>query len=279
MILLADSGSTKTDWCLMNSGNVIRQFQTRGLNPYFLSGQQIINILQKEVLSDLAKEEIGTVFFYGAGCRSDDNKSRMCQSLEFRFPRADIHIETDMLGACRAVLSNEPGIMSILGTGSNSCQYDGKKIISNGFSLGYILGDEASGAWFGKELIRLYLRNDLSDEMRKRFTLHYKYSSNELLNQVYKKPDPNIFLASFMPFIIENRKMESIQEIIQTGLELFAKDLSIQYDIARQGIIGFCGSTAYFLIDEVFNVFSGTGVKHVKIVKSPMEGLISYHSQ
>ena len=204
MILIADSGSTKCEWCLVGDGKK-KTILTSGISPYFLGKEQIVALLHKELLPKLKSAQPLEVYYYGTGLSATENVAMLKSVLKQVFQTATINVATDLIGAARALCGHDKGVVCILGTGSNSCYYNGKKIVKNSPGLGYILGDEGSGAYLGKKVIQYYLYETFDDDLRARFNAKYITNRSEILENVYKKPLPNRYLASFTIFLAENR--------------------------------------------------------------------------
>jgi glucosamine kinase len=279
MILIADSGSTKTDWRLIDNEKKIHQFSSQGINPYFQTTEQISGILKTELLSSLTKIQypISNIFFYGAGCRADDKKQIVRKALEENFKAASIEIETDMLGAARSMCGHNPGIAGILGTGMNTCFYDGKEITENRTSLGYILGDEGSGAHIGKTFIADYLNEVLPDALSLRFTERFKLSKDEIIDSVYRKPMPNRFLASFSKFIYQNLKEQYCIDLVKNSFEQFFDKYICKYAQHKKVKLSCTGSVAYYYSNILRSVGESRGVNIDIIVETPIAGLTLYH--
>ena len=197
--LIADSGSTKAEWCLID-GKKKKTFYTQGLSPYFLSTEQIQKILEQELKTKMKQVEPDEVFFYGTGCSNPNNVILVKKAIQKVFKKAKISVDHDLMGAAKALCGKEKGIACILGTGSNSCFYNGKKIIKNSPGLGYVLGDEGSGAYLGKKVIQYFLYNTFDEDLMDRFKAKFNTNNNEILEAVYKKPLPNRYLANFTIF-------------------------------------------------------------------------------
>ena len=204
MIIIAESGSTKTDWRFLQEDNSIRQARTAGLNPYYRTGEEIRNIIQDELGNEFTSMSPKIIYFYGAGCNSESTKNSVISSLRAIWKSAEVIIAHDLLAAARSLCLDQPGIACILGTGSNSCFYNGTVIKENVPSLGYVLGDEGSGAFLGKQLLRAYARKELPDVIHDRFEKRFNYSTSDVLEHIYKQPQPNAFLASFSKFIYQS---------------------------------------------------------------------------
>jgi len=276
--LIADSGSSKTEWCLLN-GNKKNQIQTQGISPYFLNIEQVIQILQKELLPKMKKLVPDEIHYYGTGCSNVENVKMIKTALKKVFPSAKCNVDHDLLGAARALCGNEKGIACILGTGSNSCFYNGKKIIKNSPGLGYVLGDEGSGTYLGKKVIQYYLYNTFDEDLMDRFNSKYNTSVTEILDEVYKQPLPNRFLAGFTGFLIENRGHFMIENIIEDGFNDFFFNHIYKYRESWSMPIHFVGSVAFGFKDVLKDLCSSYELQLGKVLKNPMEGLIKYHQK
>lgn len=275
--LIADSGATKAEWCLLINGKA-RTIFTQGISPYFLNTEQIKDLLQKELLPKLKKVEPGEVFYYGTGCANPANAKSVKKALQQVFPDSSIDVNHDLTAAARALCGREKGVACILGTGSNSCYYDGKKIVKNSPGLGYVLGDEGSGAYLGKKVIQYYLYNTFDEELRGRFDLTYTTNAAEILENVYKKPLPNRYLAGFTNFLAENRGHYMIENIIEDGLNDFFFTHLCKYRETWTLPISFAGSVAFGFKDVLQHLCNSYEFELGKVMKNPMKGLIEYHS-
>jgi glucosamine kinase len=276
--LIADSGATKCEWCLIHNGRK-KSFFTTGISPYFLDGNQIVELLQKELLPSLKKVEVEEVDFYGTGLSNPNNAVIIAKALKKVFKGARVEVNTDMLAAARALCGREKGIACILGTGSNSCYYNGKKIVHNSASLGFILGDEGSGAYLGKKVVQYFLYNTFDDDLRTRFDAKFLTNKVEILENVYKTPLPNRYLATFAIFLAENRGHYMIENIIEDGLYDFFFNHLYNYKESFKLPINFIGSVAFGFKDVLQELCNTYGLKLGKVLKNPMEGLIKYHSE
>ncbi|MCX8020017.1 MAG: N-acetylglucosamine kinase [Chitinophagaceae bacterium] len=274
--LIADSGATKTEWCLLQKRRV-RKFLTQGMSPYFLTTEQMIKLLSKELLPEMKVRKVGRIYFYGTGCANPKNALSVKKALAFHFPESKITVRHDLLGAAHALCGHEKGIACILGTGSNSCYYNGKRIVMNSPGLGFILGDEGSGAYLGKKLIQHYLYNQFDAGLKKKFEKKYKLSPADILENVYKKPFPNRFLAGFARFIAEERRHPLIEEILYSGLEDFFTTHLLRYPKVLQVPVHFTGSVAFGFQDVLQQLCKKFNIRLGKIVQAPMEGLIQFH--
>jgi N-acetylglucosamine kinase-like BadF-type ATPase len=275
--LIADSGSTKAEWCLVQ-GKKKKTIFTQGVSPYFLDGPQIIALLSKELLPSIRKVEIDRLFFYGTGCKSVENKRMVRKALQRLFPSAEVSVDTDLVGAARAVCGREAGLACILGTGSNSCYYNGRKIVRNSPGLGYVLGDEGSGAYLGRKVLQYFLYNTFDEDLRSRFDATYVTNASEILDHVYKKPLANRYLSSFALFLAENRGHFMVENIVEDGLNDFFFQHIIKYREAWTHPVHFVGGVAWGFRDVVKDLCENYELTLGRILKNPMEGLLDYHA-
>lgn len=277
-ILIADSGSTKTQWCLLQ-GNKKKTIFTQGISPYFLNDDSLANILNKELLPKITKAEVDEIYYYGTGCSNPVNISLVKRGLKKIFPKAKISVEHDLLGAAKGLCGDEKGIACILGTGSNSCYYNGKKIEKNSPGLGYVLGDEGSGTHLGKKVLQHFMYNTFDAELMDKFKAKYKEDNAEILDNVYKKEMANRYLASFVPFLIENRGHYMIENIIEDCINDFFFNHVYKYRESWTLPINFVGSVAFGFKDVLKQMCNDFELKLGKVIKNPMEGLITYHKR
>ncbi len=275
--LIADSGATKAEWCLLNNGKKKTIF-TQGISPYFLNTEQIISLLTKELIPKIKNVSIDEVYYYGTGCANPENAKSVKKAIHKTIPGAKkIEVTHDLMAAARALCGKEKGIACILGTGSNSCFYNGKKIVKNSPGLGYVLGDEGSGAYLGKKVIQYYLYNTFDEELKGRFENTYSTSSVEILENVYKKPLPNRYLAGFTKFLADNRGHYMIENIIEDGLNDFFFSHLCKYRETWTLPISFAGSVAFGFKDVLQQLCDSYEFELGKILKNPMDGLVAYH--
>ncbi len=278
MILLADSGSTKTTWRFLESSK-IRTVKTSGINPYYLSQAEIEEIIRKELLPRLRDSaSVSSVFFYGAGLGNEARKRDVYIPLHFIFRQAVVEVDHDLMAAARALLGREAGIACIAGTGSNSCYYDGNQIVENVTSLGLYLGDEGSGGYKGKLLITDYLRGKMPAEIRSRFEDTYKDRTADILDKIYKKPMPNRYLASFMPFILEHQGDEYISELIHRSFSDFIVENVARYSFWKERPIGFVGSVAYLCLPFLRRLALEMNFELGAVIKDPIDALTDFHA-
>ena len=277
-ILIADSGATKCEWCLLN-GNKKDIIVTQGLSPYFLNTNQIEAILRKDLLPALAIHDIDTVHFYGTGCLRPENAKIVQKAIQAVFKEAVVNVSHDMTAAARALCGNEKGIASNLGTGSFCCLYNGKKIVRDTPGIGYVLGDEGSGVYLGKKVVQYYMYKTFDEDLRYKFDLKYNTTPAEILENVYKKPLPNRYLASFALFLSENRGHYMVENIIEDGLNDFFYYHLCKYGESWTLPIHFVGGVSFAFKDVVAELCNGYEFTLGKIIKNPMEGLIEYHKR
>ncbi|HET7118767.1 MAG TPA: BadF/BadG/BcrA/BcrD ATPase family protein [Hanamia sp.] len=274
--LIADSGSTKTEWCLLRNNKPIL-FTSQGMSPYFVNADQAEQIIRTEVFPFLKKNIPDEIYFYGTGCKNPANIKMFQKVFNNIFPQAKSFVDNDLSGAAKALCGNKKGIACILGTGSNSCFYNGKKIVKNSPGLGYVLGDEGSGAYLGKKVIQHFLYNIFDDELRAKFDAKFVTTDSEILESVYKKPLPNRYLASFAIFLAENRGHYMIENIIEDGINDFFYTHVISLHESGKYPVHFTGGIAFGFKDVVQQLCKNYGLQQGTILRSPMDGLIKYH--
>jgi len=277
MILIADGGSTKTDWRLIKEGREYKKVQTSGFNPYLVGSDEIAEILWKELQPYIDNTSVSIVYYYGAGCSTPVKNMIVETAFERVFPNARLNINHDLLAAAHALCGDEEGIAAILGTGSNSCYYDGKDIRDGIFSLGYFFGDEGSGAYLGKQLLIAYLHKELPEEIDAKFRKEYVLSNENILDAVYSKAAPSRFLASFSRFINENREHPYIYNLLTEAFRAFYKYQVCCYARHKEIPVHFVGSVAFHYNDILTEVGLEFGVKTGKFIEAPIDGLVEYH--
>lgn len=275
--LIADSGATKCEWCLLEDGKK-KTIHTQGISPYFLNEQQILALLEKALLPKLKGAIVTEVHFYGTGLSNPLNVIILKTVLKKCFKKAKIKVETDLTAAARALCGKNKGIACILGTGSNSCYYDGRKMSKNSPGIGYILGDEGSGAYLGKKVIQHFLYGTFDEELQARFEKRFLTNGIEILENVYKKPLANRYLASFAIFLAENRGHYMIENIIEDGLNDFFFTHIYKYRESWTLPINFIGSVAFGFKDVLQELCNTYELELGKVMKAPMKGLIEFHS-
>jgi len=276
MILVADGGSTKTEWRTIEGGRSGASIFSAGINPYFHSAEDIYQLIRQDLasLSGIMPEKI---WFYGTGCNSDVKNNKVREALATMFPGSDIFIGSDLLGAARSLCQDKPGIACIMGTGSNSCYYDGTGIVSNVSPLGYILGDEGGGAVLGKKLLSAVLKKQVPAEVTEAFFETYKMSPAEILDRVYMKPFPNRFLGQFAKFISANIRFPELREIITNSFEDFILKNVLQYPESKEYPVNFTGSISFYFKSFLLESLSSHGLNPGKITLSPADDLVRYH--
>ena len=276
MILIADSGSTKTNWCLVEQGQIVSEIVTDGINPFYQTDMEIIALLDDQLIPKLENTDIDRIFFYGAGCSFPEKKILVSRGLVRFFGNSMIEIQSDLLGAARSLFQQEKGIACILGTGSNSCYYDGKDITQNVSPLGFILGDEGSGAVLGKLFLADCLKNQLPPELKEEFLSRYELTPEIILDAVYKKPFPNRFLAQFTHFLSEKIEEPSVFNLVYDSFDAFLVRNVMQYPLEDMKV-GCIGSVAYYFRDTLEIVASERRIEISDIIQNPMEGLVKFH--
>lgn len=274
--LLADGGSTKTDWALMADGQCVLQCQTEGINPFHQSPEAIAAVLHEQLLPQLpAEATVGWVAFYGSGVRPE-LQYQMCRLLGEAFPDAEVEAESDLLGAARAVCGRSKGVACILGTGSNSGLYDGTMIVENTPPLGYILGDEGSGAVLGKRLLHLLFKDPSQKTLREAFLKEKNMTLADVIDRVYRQPLANRWLASLSPFVAAHLSDRAMSEMVIAHFREF-----FRYNVApyhcQELPVGFVGSMAYYYRRELETAARLEGFTVGEVYKCPLQGLIAYH--
>ncbi len=279
MIVVADMGSTKTDWSFVDTNKNIVKVSTNGFNPYFYSTEEIIVLLKPEFSKQTFNwNEITNVYFYGSGCSSKDKQRTVKNALSPFFPQADLFISHDLLASARAICGKNKGIACILGTGSNTCLYDGENIVANNPSLGFLLGDEGSGGDLGRELIKYYQYGELPKEIEEKFETQYKMNREKLINEVYGTKHPNAYCASYSTFVNENKSNPVIKKMIEERMEEFFKRHVTKYEGYQNTSINFVGSVAHYFEENLKTVAQKFGCTVGVIVRNPVDLLISYHT-
>lgn len=277
-ILIADSGATKCEWYLAETKKKGKTVFTQGISPYFLNTPQIEEILRHELLPGLKKANVDAVYYYGTGCSNPDNVKLVKKALKNVFKGAETEVTHDLMAAARALCGREKGIAAILGTGCNSCYYNGSKVVKNSPGLGYVLGDEGSGAYLGKKVLQYYLYQTYDDELRFKFEAKYKgINAVEILDNIYKKPFPNRYLASFTVFLAENRGHYMIENIIEDGINDFFFTHLCKYGESWKLPIHFTGGVSFIFQDIVKELCHSYEFELGQILSNPMEGLVKYH--
>jgi N-acetylglucosamine kinase-like BadF-type ATPase len=274
--LIADSGATNCQWTLVQNKkhHLVR---TIGMSPYFLSTESMIEILQKAFAKKINPNQIQAVYFYGTGLSNPSNVTSLKKALKTVFPKAKLDIQTDLVAAARATCQQQKGIACIMGTGSNTGFYNGKKITKNSPGLGYVLGDEGSGAYLGKKVLQYFLYHTFDEELMLSFQKKYQLDKSEILNKIYREPLPNRYLASFATFLSEHRGHYMIENIIEDGLNDFFYTHLNKLNESWLYPIHFVGSVAFAFKDVIKQLALVYEMELGSIIKSPMQGLIVYH--
>jgi glucosamine kinase len=277
MILVADSGSTKTEWALAKHGHA-DHFTTSGINPMIQTREEIDQIVD-DLTTQLTNSKVDAIYFYGAGCSSAERNKIVHSSLKKSFPAVEeIMVDHDLLGACRALFGNEKGIAAILGTGSNACYFDGKEIIQRVPSLGFILGDEGSGSYMGKKLLKDYFYKMMPDNLSEKFESEYNLDKDHIFRNVYKVSNASKFLATFARFLNENIEHEEyLQELVYDSFSDFFITLLLHYNDLKEHPLGFVGSISYLYQDILSKVASQYHFHLKKVIQKPLKDLVEYH--
>ena len=282
MIFIVDSGSTKCDWMPVNldGKQIFEKIRTKGLNPALLSEKKLLKVLKESDSLMQLKEEVTYVFFYGAGCGTEKPKLALKGVLEGFFPNALVVVEEDTLAAVRATINHEyeAAVVCIMGTGSNCSYYDGERLHQRVKSLGYTLMDDASGNYYGKQLIRDYYFNHMPENLKVAFADKYNMDADFIKHNLYKQPNPNAYLAAFAEFMFLNKESDYIKELIKSGIRVFARNMILQYKEELKSVpVHFAGSIAFFSADEIKEVEKEMGFTVGNIVRRPIDGLVKYH--
>jgi glucosamine kinase len=280
MLLIADSGSTKTDWALTDpSTGTTHLYHTIGYNPYFIDSEAVYHSLSENLVKDFDANKVSQVFFYGAGCSTDAKKDVLHKALIRVFPKAqEIFVGHDLLGSCRSLLGKEKGFAAILGTGANTCLYDGKDCVMNIDSLGYLLGDEGSGSYIGKKFVRDFMRRRLEPQLQQRFKERFNIENNEQIFQtLYTTQFPNRYLASFCKFADEYMDHPYIKNKVRDSFNDFFKNLVSKYPNYKEYTFNCVGSVGFVFKEILVEVAVSYDMKIGKVIPSPMQDLVNYH--
>lgn len=278
MILIADSGASKTDWRLIDDSGKIEQAQTIGFNPYYQPIEQFEQEV-REVLLPQIKFNPLKIYYYGTGCSSDKNRKLIRNVFEKFFRDAHIEVWHDLLAAARALCGTEEGIACILGTGSNSCYYDGKNIVDNVTSLGYVLGDEGSGAYLGKCIVADYLRRDLPEKLWDQFKQRFPFERDEFLDRVYNQEMPSRFLGSFSHFIFQHLNEPYCDQLVRKSFSDFFEKNVMKYEGYEKLKVHFTGSVSFYFSNLLRQVAKEKNISVQHILESPIAGLTLYHKK
>ena len=277
-ILIADSGATKTEWCLKGKDGITK-IVTEGLNPYYHTTGSIQSVVMNSLKPKVSSDEVEHIYFYGAGCDSEEKKNIVHDALKNRFKKATIHVYHDLLGAARACFFNEAGIACILGTGSNSCLYDGEKIVKHIPSLAFILGDEGSAGYFGKKLINSYFRYEIPDDLIDDLEEKYDMSLDYITKGLYDNPQKSRFIASYGAFLGEHPDHPFIKNMLHEGFENFITRIVMKYPDAEKYEVRFIGSVASAHQDMIKEILRENGMTPGLFVRAPMDRLVEFHSE
>lgn len=279
MILIADCGSTKIDWCVLDGAKDLEHIYTSGINALLMSEDEIRQSIASELVPNIKKYAIDSVFYYGAGCLFDHICDNVRRAISANIPTAKtIEVHSDLLAAARALCGKKEGIACILGTGSNSCYYDGKEIVDNVSPLGYILGDEGSGAVLGRLLVGDVLKKQLPEELCEKFLKQFNLDRQAIIENVYRKPAANRFLASLSPFLIQNIEEPAVHRLVLNAFKAFFVRNVENYKNYKEIPVSFVGSVAYYYKEVLEEAAKAVDIKIGIVIKSPMEGLVKYHS-
>lgn len=277
MILIADGGSTKTTWCLVDAHASRSLFHTEGYNPEFIDTPGIVASLRQNLPAILAPNTITEVYYYGASVVSAPQVATVAGAMRAVFTQARVFVGHDLLAAARALLGQQAGFAAILGTGTNSCVYDGEGIAHNVDSLGYFLGDEGSGAFLGKALLRDYLRGDMPASLTTEFRTAYGLERDEILDRLYNQPFPNRFIASFAKFAHDHYSQAYCQQLVAESFNLFFRNIIKKYPNYQTHTFNCVGSVGYNFREALAQVAAAHGMRVGKIIHSPIDDLVSYH--
>ncbi|GGH29426.1 N-acetylglucosamine kinase [Sphingobacterium alkalisoli] len=278
MIIIADGGSTKTNWCLLDDNQKKIYFNTEGYNPYFVDSEYILNSLKKGLPNDLPLDKVKEVNYYGAGVHNEEKAKIVADAIEALFLNAKVEIGHDLLAAARALLGNQAGFAAILGTGTNTCIYDGDEITFNINSAAYILGDEGSGCYIGKKLLTDFVRGLMPADVSKVFFETYQLTPDEIIDNVYTKPLANRFCASFSKFVYDNNvNIEYTRKIVDDAFEAFFANLVSKYPNYQEYTFNCIGSVAYNFRNVLEYKATQYGMKVGKIIRSPIDDLVKFH--
>lgn len=277
MNLIADSGSTKTAWCLSYGNQIVKQFETAGINPFFQTEEEIATQLKETLLPQISGHDVENVYFYGAGCADPVKNKALGEVLKAAVGASEALVASDMLGAARGLLGRERGIACILGTGANSGVYDGENLVKGVYAGGYILGDEGSGGVLGKLLISDWVKKQMPQDIYDALTEEYSLTYLGIVDRVYKQPFPNRWLAQFTKFMSAHRDNAYVHNLLVEAFKAFFNRNIKQYEEWQTLEVGFIGSIAFYFNAELREVADMCGIKLGKIMQNPIEGLIEYH--
>lgn len=273
MRLIIDAGSTKMEWILLD-GNIVKQrLYTEGFNPNYSDRQCLVEMCRGASLPN----GIQSIHYYGTGCGNEQNCQTIKEVFQNQFPDADIHVTHDLMAACHAVLGHERGVACILGTGSNSCLYDGESIIEKAVSLGYLVGDEGSGMHIGREVVRAYFYDFMPDDLRIKFDAEYHLALKDFIQRLYHEGQPSKYLATFAKFAGEHQNHPFIRDLVKGCFKAFIEAFILRYEDCKSLKISFVGSVAFHFQDILKESFAEYGLTLGKVMQVPAEGLIKYY--
>ena len=278
MIIIAESGSTKTDWIFIHNKRIKANWQKKGFNPKYFPASVLENMVSS-FISSIKPEEVEQIYFYGSGCSSEESKNVVSNVLTKFFSEAHIEVHHDLFGAARALFGNQTGIASILGTGSSTCLVENGAITSAVPSLGYLLADEGSGHHIGNLILNAYFKNDLPAHLSQKFESDFEIDRDNFITKLYAREKPNAYIASFTPFVIENQKNEAVEQLIKNAFRIFFNENILKYPDYKKYELGFSGSVAFLLKEQLISVAGEFGLKVGKIIKNPVDELVAYHSE
>lgn len=278
MKLIADSGSTKTSWCLTKKDGTVRFLSTGGMNPFFRSTEDIAEELRNIVLPQTGNH-VEQIHFYGAGVINEEKGNVVKNALKQLYSKAEIEVKSDLLAAARSTLGHKKGIACILGTGSNSCLYNGEEIIEHVPPLGFILGDEGSGAVLGRKLLADFLKGIMPVHISKQFQDRFRHTYAGFMEGVYKKEKPNQFLAQLVPFLKENISEEYCSKLVEISFDEFIKRNVFSYSDYWKQPLCFVGSVAFYFEDQLKVVLEKNKLQIQTVLKEPLKGLINFHTE
>ncbi|MEM5564779.1 BadF/BadG/BcrA/BcrD ATPase family protein [Psychroserpens sp. AS72] len=284
MILITDGGSTKCDWIVVdNNGKQLHEkIRTKGLNPAILKEKKLKKIIRKSDELMRFSDKVTHIFFYGAGCGTTNPKVILTEILESIFINAEIDVQEDTMAAVRATINDddEAAVVCIMGTGSNCSYFDGKRLHQRVISLGYTLMDDASGNYYGKELIRDYYFNKMPEDIKVAFEHKHNLDADYIKYNLYKQPNPNAYLANFAEFMFLNKDSKYVKELIKKGIRRFAENMIFQYKEELKVVpVHFAGSIAFFAETEIREVADELGFTVGNFERRPIEGLVEYHTK
>jgi len=278
MILIADSGSSKTDWRVIDRQGEIQQFRTIGFNPFYQTAAEMAEGMRTEDLLQL-RGKIDQVFFYGAGCTSDKNRATVVQTINSFYEQAKVTVDHDLMAAARATCGHNPGIACILGTGCNSGDYNGREIVANRPSPGYLLGDEGGGSYIGRHFLQDFIYEDMPTPIREMAIQEFGITSLIIQENVYQKPFPNRYMASFCNFISKHKADPYCYMLYYNGFKDFFHRHVMRYDNYQEKPVSFVGSIAYHNSDILRKVAADLGISVNIILETPIAGLTLYHKE